>query len=45
LLLVRLEQPSPAPHMSKSRSLQAMASAPLQPKMTWDELRAVTREP
>jgi hypothetical protein len=45
LLLVRLEQPAPVPPMSKSRSLAAMASAPLRPKMTWEALRALTREP
>jgi hypothetical protein len=25
--------------------LKAIASAPLRPKMTWDSLKAVTREP
>lgn len=45
LLLVRLERPAPAPHMSKSRSLATMASAPLRPKMTWEALRSMTREP
>jgi hypothetical protein len=45
LLLVRLERPSPVPHLSRSRSLAAMTSAPLRPKMTWEELRALTREP
>lgn len=45
LLLVRLERPAPAPHMSKSRSLAAMAAAPLRPRMTWEALRSMTREP
>ena len=45
LLLVRLEAPKPAPRMSMARSLEAIAAAPLQPKMTWESLKAVTREP
>jgi hypothetical protein len=45
LLLVRLERPKPEPGMSLSRSLEAIAAAPLRPKMTWDSLKALTREP
>ena len=45
LLLVRLEPPKPEPKMSMARCLEAIAAAPLQPKMTWDSLKAVTREP
>lgn len=45
LLLVRLEPPKAEARMSKTRSLEAMAAAPLRPKMTWDFLKAETREP
>jgi hypothetical protein len=45
LLLVRLENPKPSPGMSVSRCLAAIAAAPLRPKMTWPDLKAVTREP
>jgi hypothetical protein len=44
LLLVRLERPE-GPGMSMASSLEAIAAAPLQPKKTWDSLKAVTREP
>ena len=45
LLLVRLEPPKPEPSISLDRSLEAIAAAPLRPKMTWDSLKAMTREP
>ena len=45
LLLVRLEPPKPEPRLSMDRCLEAIAAAPLRPKMTWDSLKAVTREP
>jgi hypothetical protein len=45
LLLVRLERPEPGPGMSVDSCLEAMAAAPLRPRMTWDDLRALTREP
>ena len=45
LLLVRLERPKPEPGMSMERCLAAIASAPLRPKMIWDSLNALTREP
>jgi hypothetical protein len=45
LLLVRLERPKPGPGMSLESCLEAIAAAPLRPKMTWGSLKAVTREP
>jgi hypothetical protein len=45
LLLVRLERPKLGPGMSMESSLEAIATAPLRPKMTWDSLKAMTREP
>ena len=45
LLLVRLEPPKPETRMSMDRCLEAIAAAPLRPKMTWDSLKALTREP
>ena len=45
ILLVRLERPVPGPSMTRARCLQAIASAPLRMKTTWESLRALTREP
>lgn len=45
LLLVRLERPKPGPGMNMESCLEAIAAAPLRPKMTWDSLKAMTREP
>jgi len=45
LLLVRLERPKPGPGMSMARCLEAIAAAPLRPKLTWNSLKAGTREP
>jgi len=45
LLLVRLERPKPGPGINMATCLEAIAAAPLRPKMTWDSLKAVTREP
>lgn len=45
LLLVRVERPTPEPGMSMESCLKAIAAAPLRPKMTWDSLKATTREP
>lgn len=45
LLLVRLEAPKPGPGMTMARCLEAIAAAPLQPRMTWESLKVVTREP
>ncbi len=42
---LRLERPKPAPGISLERCLEAIAAAPLRPKMTWDSLKATTREP
>ena len=44
-LLVRLERPAPAPRMSRAQCLRAIAAAPLDLKMDWETLRALTREP
>ncbi len=45
ILLVRLERPKPAARMDKQACLEAMQKAPLRVKMTWEELRQLTREP
>ena len=45
VLLVRLERPAPRERMSRRACLQAMREAPLRPKMTWQQLRQLTREP
>ena len=45
VLLVRLEHPKPEPGMTLARCLEAIAAAPLRPTMTWDSLKAITREP
>jgi hypothetical protein len=45
LLLVRLERPKPGPGLSMESCLEAIAAAPLRPKMTWGSLKAITREP
>ena len=45
LLLVRLEPPKPGPRLSLERCLEAIAAAPLRPKMAWESLKAITREP
>jgi hypothetical protein len=45
LLLVRLEPPKSGQELSVARCLEAIAAAPLRPKMAWDSLKAVTREP
>lgn len=45
LLLVRLERPKPEPGMSLESCLEAIVAAPLRPTMTWDSLKAMTREP
>lgn len=43
LLLVRRSQPRL--RINVDRCLEAMATAPLRPKMSWVALRALTREP
>lgn len=44
-LLVRLEKPECAERMSRKTCTEAMRKAPLQPTMTWENLRQLTREP
>lgn len=44
-LLVRLERPAPREPMSRQECLRAIEEHPLQPGMTWEELRRLTREP
>lgn len=43
-VLVRLQRPEPG-RMSREACLRAMDAAPLRPKMSWEELAALTREP
>jgi len=45
LLLVRLVQPQPKARMSRLVCLRAITAAPLRPRIKWDELRQLTREP
>jgi hypothetical protein len=45
LLLVRLVKPKPKSRMSKVASLRAISTSPLRPKLSWNELRRLTREP
>jgi hypothetical protein len=44
-LLVRLVKPKPKTRMSRAQSLRAISASPLRPKMSWNELRRLTREP
>jgi hypothetical protein len=45
ILLVRLVRPKTKPRMSRSDCLRAIAAAPLCPRLEWDKLRRLTREP
>jgi len=45
LLLVRLVRPEPKARMSRLACLRAMTAAPLHPRIKWDELCRLTREP
>jgi hypothetical protein len=45
LVLVRLVKPKPKARMSRADSLRAITAAPLRPKVSWDDLRQMTREP
>jgi hypothetical protein len=45
LLLVRLEHPAPTPNLSREACLDAMRRAPLRPRISWEQLRRLTREP
>ena len=42
--VVRLERPKPPKPMSKADCLAAMKAAPLRPRLSWSELRALTRD-
>ncbi|HEX2227817.1 MAG TPA: hypothetical protein VHM64_11800 [Candidatus Binatia bacterium] len=44
-LLVRLVKPKPKIRMSRTETLRAISASPLRPKMSWNELRRLTREP
>ena len=43
--LVRLARPEPKARLTRTQCLQAIAAAPLHPKMDWATLRRLTREP
>jgi hypothetical protein len=44
-LLLRLEKPARAERLSKEACMEAMRKSPLRPKMTWEQIRKLTREP
>jgi len=44
-LLVRLARPEPRARMNQTQCLRAISASPLHPKMRWEMLRALTREP
>lgn len=43
--LVRLPSSASRPRMSREECLEAMAKTPLEMRMSWEELRRLTREP
>ena len=43
-LLVRMERPEPAIPKSRQQCLRAIDASPLQPRMTWEQLRRLTRD-
>jgi hypothetical protein len=43
--LVRLNKPAPPKKMTRAEVSAAIKSSKMKPMMTWDELRALTREP
>ncbi len=43
--LVRLQRPELPPRKNREQVLKAMAEEPLHPRMSWEELRQLTREP
>jgi len=43
--VVRLVRPEPKTPMTRVQCLKAIASSPLRPKMDWQELKKLTREP
>lgn len=45
VLLVRLVRPQPKPGITRAECLRAIAAAPLRPRLEWNELRRLTREP
>ena len=45
IMLVRLTCPEPNTRMTQAQCLRAIASLPLRPKMNWETLRGLTREP
>jgi hypothetical protein len=45
IVLVRLAEPAPPPRMSRSRCLRAISRAPLRMRISWEALKAETREP
>ena len=44
-MLVRLARPEPRARLTRAQCLRAIGSAPLLPKMDWEALRGMTREP
>jgi len=45
ITLVRLVRPRPQARLTRTQCLRAIAAAPLHPKMDWETLRKLTREP
>jgi hypothetical protein len=43
--LVRLNKPSPPKRKTRTEVLAAIKASKMRPMMTWEELRAMTREP
>jgi len=44
-MLVRLARPEPQARLTQAQCLRAIAAAPLLPRMDWQTLRKLTREP
>jgi hypothetical protein len=44
-LLVRLNKPAPPKKKTRAEVLAAIKASKMKPMMTWEELRAMTREP
>ena len=44
-MLVRLARPEPKARLTRTQCLRAIGAAPLHPKMDWETLRELTREP
>lgn len=45
ILLKRIYRPTPRKKLTKAQALKAIRSWKFKPAMTWEELRALTREP